>query len=183
MHPDRGGLVKFGRCATQGAHLVDGGAGRRGTCRPHHHSTYGTQCGERFHISGGAAPWTTTGKPGGHGRRRWGHRRALQVHYDTAPDLLPHLDFSECERVYQQWRSGQLSMSQVRLQHGREVADLVEAQKVVSDMEDNEFTSDAKPVTGTPCRNVLCCALGSPSSGTGSSRVCMDSGRGMSAAT
>ena len=57
---------------------------------------------------------------------------------DTAPDLLPYMDFTEYEEIYRSWRAGVRTLDQVVTQYGAEVAELLQAQKAVGDAEDEE---------------------------------------------
>ncbi|CAE7386136.1 nipblb [Symbiodinium sp. KB8] len=50
----------------------------------------------------------------------------------TVPELLPHLDFSEYGALYDQWLAGRLSTQQVAERYGKDTADMIEAQFVVS---------------------------------------------------
>ena len=50
----------------------------------------------------------------------------------TMPELLPHLDFCEYGAIYDQWLSGGLSTQQVVERYGRDTAEMIEAQFLVS---------------------------------------------------
>eukprot|EP00439_Symbiodinium_sp_Y106_P010691 s535_g1.t1 len=61
---------------------------------------------------------------------------SVQVHLDTAPDLLPYMDFAEYEEVYRMWRAGEKTLEELTVQYGAEVADLLQAQRAVGEAED-----------------------------------------------
>ena len=64
------------------------------------------------------------------------NEESLRVHLDTAPDLLPHLDFAEYEEVYRMWRAGEKTLEELTVQYGAEVTDLLQAQRAVGEAED-----------------------------------------------
>ncbi|CAE7669414.1 unnamed protein product [Symbiodinium sp. CCMP2592] len=69
----------------------------------------------------------------------------LDIHLDTAPDLLPSVDFAEFEKIYKQWRAGTLNGGQIRARYGGAVMELLEAQMAVGELEDAERVRAESP--------------------------------------
>ena len=62
-----------------------------------------------------------------------GDGSSLDVQCETAPDLLPHLEFHEYEAVYDKWCMGGITTEEVARSYGRQVVEMLQAQFVLSE--------------------------------------------------
>ena len=94
---------------------------------------------------------------------------SMAVELDTAPDLLPYLDFPEYEAVYRAWRAGERTLSELQAQYGKEVAELLQAQRALAEEVDAAPKGEKLEATGQDMDKGLlmpgrspACAAGQP---------------------